>query len=228
MEYKDNTGRPYYVNSLTEESTWSVTRPTAFDDSDVRELPPLWRLAYSASGAKFWFHVVHKMRSESHPRSSGNHETGGSTSGDPVEKRPLEEGTGENPVPKKKRKKKKKSDGPSTYIRIEGLPQAATDADVKTFACRCGVLKTDELTGEVKLKVRRDEEGQCTGVAVVGFLKPESVALALQLLDGDIFSGGGKPLKVNVHVLLPQALFSILTHTLVFLTGVPRGAVGYG
>jgi HIV Tat-specific factor 1 len=52
--------------------------------------------------------------------------------------------------------------------------------------------------GEPKIKIYRDEEGQAKGDALVTYYRPESVSLAIQLLDGtELRLGSGKLINVE-------------------------------
>eukprot|EP00123_Amoebidium_parasiticum_P017043 comp23685_c1_seq1/m.40643 comp23685_c1_seq1/g.40643 ORF comp23685_c1_seq1/g.40643 comp23685_c1_seq1/m.40643 type:complete len:477 (-) comp23685_c1_seq1:261-1691(-) len=69
---------------------------------------------------------------------------------------------------------------PNVYI--QGLPPNVTVADLKTFMGRCGIIK--EENGQAKIKIYRNADGSPKGDALCTYLKIESVALALDLLDG--------------------------------------------
>ncbi|VDK44319.1 unnamed protein product [Anisakis simplex] len=82
-------------------------------------------------------------------------------------------------------------------VYITNLPKTVTeDAFIVSFSfcsmelmSKCGVIQRDARTNKLKVKIYRDEEGQPKGDARCGYIKMESVDLALQILDGWNFDG---------------------------------------
>ncbi|PRP85446.1 HIV Tat-specific factor [Planoprotostelium fungivorum] len=75
-------------------------------------------------------------------------------------------------------------------VYVSGLPEDISDYDFGEYFSKCGIIDKDAETAEKKCKVYRDEEGRCKGDGVVHYFKPESVQLAIQLLDGSQITPG--------------------------------------
>ena len=94
---------------------------------------------------------------------------------------------GASAAPKRVRSKSKKGfvkkGGANAYV--SGLPDDVTVDEVVECFKVAGVLKTDPGSGEARVKLYTDSaSGGLKGDALVSFLKPESVALAVTLRDG--------------------------------------------
>lgn len=82
----------------------------------------------------------------------------------------------------------------NTYIYIQGLPDDVTEAELKEYFGRCGVIRLDPYSGKEQIKIYMSEEtGKPKGDARIGFMMPESVEMAIEMLNETEFrSGGGK------------------------------------
>ncbi|RKP26699.1 hypothetical protein SYNPS1DRAFT_13841, partial [Syncephalis pseudoplumigaleata] len=87
-------------------------------------------------------------------------------------------------------------------IYVTGLPLDVDAEELATFFGKCGMLMDDVLTGQPKIKIYRDSYGHPKGDALITYYRPESVVLAIQLLDGAELRLG-KPNTV-VHVQEPK------------------------
>jgi len=68
---------------------------------------------------------------------------------------------------------------------------------LKEYFGRCGAIKLDYSTGgEELIKIYCDEEGKPKGDARIGYLKEESVHMALDMLNDSEFRVG-YPIKVE-------------------------------
>jgi HIV Tat-specific factor 1 len=73
---------------------------------------------------------------------------------------------------------------PNTAVYVTGLPPDATVKEIEeTFTRKAGIIGEDPKTGEPRIKLYKDEEGNLKGDALIIFFKPQSVDLAITLLD---------------------------------------------
>ena len=84
-------------------------------------------------------------------------------------------------------KKKKIVDTRPATVYVDNLPSDTTAEEIYTFFSKAGIIKRDEFTGEFAIKIYENEDGTQKGDAIVTYFKPESLPLALQLLDGADF-----------------------------------------
>ncbi|OWZ24576.1 hypothetical protein PHMEG_000320 [Phytophthora megakarya] len=90
---------------------------------------------------------------------------------------------------KRKKKKKKKNDKwkkskTNTWVYVNGLPLDATVQEVHDHFAKCGVIQSDIVTGEPRIKLYQNKEsGGLNGDGSVCYMKEASVELAVQLLD---------------------------------------------
>ncbi|CAH0492849.1 unnamed protein product [Peronospora farinosa] len=90
---------------------------------------------------------------------------------------------------KRKKKKKKKSDKwkrsrRNTWAYVNGLPLDVTVQEVHDHFAKCGVIQSDIVTGEPRIKLYPNREsGGLNGDGSVCYMKEASVELAVQLLD---------------------------------------------
>jgi len=89
-------------------------------------------------------------------------------------------------VKKRKRKKKRKwKDVQAPAVYVQGFPPDITVKEIEEYFKKCGNIKRDILTGHLKIKLYEDPETKKPkGDGVVHFFQPESVLLAVKLLDG--------------------------------------------
>lgn len=90
--------------------------------------------------------------------------------------------------PKKRKKSKFSARHAKCWVYITGLPADATEEEVTAFFAKVGILDLDPETQRPKVKVYRHkagtpEAGQGKGDASVCYARPESVELALTVLD---------------------------------------------
>jgi len=85
----------------------------------------------------------------------------------------------------KNTKKRKGWTNPQDHgnVYVTGLPLDITVDEVKEHFKKAGIIKEDPFSGEPKIKLYTDPSGKLKGDARIGFLKPESVGLAIKLLD---------------------------------------------
>ena len=75
----------------------------------------------------------------------------------------------------------------NTAVYITGLPTDTDAEEIQKVFSRCGMI-AEEIDGQNKrIKMYKDDEGNFKGDALVMYFKPESVNLAVQLLDDSQF-----------------------------------------
>jgi HIV Tat-specific factor 1 len=83
---------------------------------------------------------------------------------------------------KKRKGQQWKKSKVNTWIYIAGLPDDTSAQTVEAYFTKCGVIATN-AEGKPKIKLYRTDDGALKGDGSVGYLKPESVQLAIDMLD---------------------------------------------
>ncbi|KAF9969852.1 hypothetical protein BGZ73_007617 [Actinomortierella ambigua] len=116
------------------------------------------------------------------------------------------EGSKYNNKNKNKRAKnngpKERKPKPVTSVFVTGLPPDADLDEVADMFKKGGVFMDDD-EGQPRIKLYTNDQGQRNGEALVTYLRPESVPLAIDLLDDTEFRPGQKTTKMRVQ----QAVF---------------------
>ncbi|GMT01470.1 hypothetical protein PENTCL1PPCAC_23644, partial [Pristionchus entomophagus] len=68
-------------------------------------------------------------------------------------------------------------------VYVSGLPLDIEEKEFTDIMTKCGVVASDARTRKPKIKLYRDEEGNVKGDGRVCYVRPESLELALSLLD---------------------------------------------
>ncbi|KAK7753225.1 hypothetical protein SLS62_004744 [Diatrype stigma] len=91
--------------------------------------------------------------------------------------------------PHKRQQQGHGSNGPkNTAVYVTGLPLDATAEEVhEVFSRKCGVVAEEIDSGRPRIKLYADEQGRFKGDALVVFFKPQSVDMAIMLLDDTDF-----------------------------------------
>lgn len=96
-------------------------------------------------------------------------------------------------MPRPKQAKKSKAKQPrqpkqNTAIYVTGLPPDATVEEIQElFQRKCGVIAEEIDNNRPRIKMYTDDEGKFKGDALIVFFKPESVNMAITLLDDTEF-----------------------------------------
>ena len=108
---------------------------------------------------------------------------------------------------KKRRRAKFASKYARCWIYVTGLPSDTTEEALAKHFSKAGILALDPETQRPKMKLYRHKEpsplqGRVKGDASLCYARPESVDLALTLLDGAPFVGGdnNNTKSRNIHV----------------------------
>jgi len=87
-------------------------------------------------------------------------------------------------------KKNKKRAKQAKSVYVTGIPEDIEDGEFADYFQKCGILDKDPETAQRKCKVYRDDNGRAKGDGVVHYYKPESVQLAITILDGSDIKPG--------------------------------------
>jgi HIV Tat-specific factor 1 len=78
------------------------------------------------------------------------------------------------------------------------LPPDSTLEEINSVFSKCGVIAEEIERGQPRIKMYENEEGQFKGDALIVYFRPESVNLAIQLLDDtSLRLGDAEPMKVQ-------------------------------
>lgn len=78
----------------------------------------------------------------------------------------------------------------NTAIYITSIPLDATVEEVHDTFCKCGVIAEEIDSHRPRIKMYTDEDGKFKGDALIVYFRPESVNLAIQMLDDSDFRFG--------------------------------------
>ncbi|KAH1003443.1 hypothetical protein HUJ04_003368 [Dendroctonus ponderosae] len=120
----------------------------------------------------------------------------------PEKPEPTPEETAETAKPKGEKRKASEptwfevDEKQNTNVYVSNLPLDIEEQEFVDFMQKCGLVMRDPVTGNFKVKLYRERgTGQLKGDALCTYIRIESVALALKLLDGYIY----KDHKVKVE-----------------------------
>ncbi|CAN0408461.1 unnamed protein product [Pylaiella littoralis] len=116
---------------------------------------------------------------------------GGAETGDKAD------GSSEAAQKKAKKKSKKKKRGlqwnkkaTNLWVYVNGFPVDITTEEVREHFNKCGIIATDPITQQPKIKIYKDSEGHPKGDGSVCYVKPESVEMAINVLhEGQLRPG---------------------------------------
>lgn len=74
-------------------------------------------------------------------------------------------------------------DHKNTNVYVSGLPLDISTEEFVELMSKCGIVMRDPISEEYKVKLYKDKEGNLKGDGLCCYLKKESVALALRLID---------------------------------------------
>lgn len=78
----------------------------------------------------------------------------------------------------------------NTAVYVTSLPPDASQDEIQHVFSKCGVIAEEIDSGNPRIKMYEDEQGQFKGDALVVYFRPESVNLAVQMLDDTEFRLG--------------------------------------
>jgi len=77
----------------------------------------------------------------------------------------------------------------STKVYVSNLPTSVTEESFVELMSKCGMVEFDIRTKKPKVKLYKDSENVPKGDGLCSYIKPESVQLALTILDGSEVEG---------------------------------------
>jgi HIV Tat-specific factor 1 len=104
-----------------------------------------------------------------------------------------------------KQDKKAKIDRPNSAVYVSGIPLDANIDEIHDVFKKYGIIEEDIHTNLPKIRMYADDEGTFKGEAKVIYFKPQSVSLAITMLDGTDFR---KPGDGDLHVELVDDSYS--------------------
>ena len=133
-----------------------------------------------------------------------------------------------NPGPEKKKKKTEaeeaawfeEEEARSTKVYVSNLPSNISEESFVELMSKCGMVEYDVRNKKPKVKVYRDEEGKPKGDGLCSYIKPESVQLALTIIDGSEYEGMTLAVtraKFEMKVLLVLIMISMIFMILAFI-----------
>lgn len=88
----------------------------------------------------------------------------------------------------------------NTNLYISGLPSQTTPEELKDFFSKAGVIRIDKFTGLPKIKLYHNDQGDLKGDGLVSYAKPESLTIAVTMLDRQEIKPG---YPVHLEPVLP-------------------------
>ena len=89
-----------------------------------------------------------------------------------------------------KKSKQEPRERKNTAIYVTNLPITTTVDELQSVFSRCGVIAEEIDQGKPRIKLYTDDTGTPKGDALIVYFKPESVDLAVQILDDTDFRLG--------------------------------------
>ena len=90
----------------------------------------------------------------------------------------------------------------NTAVWVTKLPLDAQKEEIRELFAKYGVIAEEIESGDARIKMYKDADGNFTGEALVVYFRPESVSLAIQMLDETEFRFGvtdpSGPMRVEV------------------------------
>jgi HIV Tat-specific factor 1 len=89
----------------------------------------------------------------------------------------------------------------NTALFVTSIPLDAEFDEIRDVFSKCGVIAEEIDSGRPRIKMYMDENGKFKGEALIVYFRPESVNLAIQMLDESDFrlgvTGPHGPMKVQ-------------------------------
>ena len=97
-----------------------------------------------------------------------------------------------------KKAKNPESDKRNTAIYVTSIPKDADFEEIEWVFRRYGLIAESADTGQKRIKLYEDQQGNFNGEALIIYFRPESVQLAIQMLDDSQFRSGSGAANMRV------------------------------
>ncbi|EWC48350.1 hypothetical protein DRE_02119 [Drechslerella stenobrocha 248] len=147
---------------------------------------------------KRWYEVLDDSLAEEQAKAYGGPEPdvapGAATASSNKKRKNQHSNDGDDVGAAKRSKKNSKPDAAAARVNkavyVTNLPPDATAQEVEELFSRYGVIAEEIDSGKKRVKLYMDESGNPKGDALVVYFRPESVHLAIQMLDDTDFRVG--------------------------------------
>ena len=95
---------------------------------------------------------------------------------------------------------KQKKPRVNTAVYVTSIPLDSDKDEIKHVFSKCGVIAEEIDSGQSRIKMYEDDNGKFKGDALVVYFRPESVNLAIQMLDDSDLRLGVKGPTGNMRV----------------------------
>lgn len=95
----------------------------------------------------------------------------------------------------------------NSAIYVTSIPLDASTDELRDAFCKCGVIAEEIDSGRPRIKMYMDENGNFKGDALIVYFRPESVKLAVQMLDDTDFRLGETGPQGKMRVQLADFSF---------------------
>ncbi|PYH44418.1 U2 snRNP complex subunit CUS2 [Aspergillus saccharolyticus JOP 1030-1] len=113
-----------------------------------------------------------------------------------LKKKRKQQGNGEEGSAQKQKKQRV-----NTAVFVTSIPLDASFDEIRDLFSKCGVIAEEIDSGRPRIKMYNDDDGKFKGEALVVYFRPESVNLAIQMLDDSDFrlgvTGPHGPMRVQ-------------------------------
>ncbi|GME23137.1 Nuclear mRNA splicing factor-associated [Neofusicoccum parvum] len=103
--------------------------------------------------------------------------------------------------------KSAKTERANTAVYVTSIPLDATKEEINDVFSKYGIISESVETGEKRIKMYTDEKGNFNGEALIIYYRPESVPLAINMLDDSNFRIGQEGPKGNMTVQVADRSF---------------------
>ncbi|KAL1382382.1 nuclear mRNA splicing factor-associated protein [Phyllosticta capitalensis] len=109
--------------------------------------------------------------------------------------------------PKRKREKEQKPPAQNTAVYATSIPLDATAEEIGEVFSKYGMIAEALEDGKKRVKLYTDEKGNFKGDALIIYYRPESVDLAISMLDDSEFRFGAKGPQGNMRVQVADSSY---------------------